>query len=156
MFDMAWPPGRLYYIKSSVVRRLSEAAIDRYLDYARTMPTPLSAIAFQQLHGAASRVGPGDTAFPHRYDHFNLYIHPATDDPADASKIVRWGRQCWEAMQPYVDRAVYVNGMEDAAAGSEQPVRDAYGANYDRLASLKKQYDPTNFLTGNQNIKPAA
>jgi len=51
---------------------------------------------------------------------------------------------------------VYVNGMEDAAAGSEQPVRDAYGANYDRLASLKKQYDPTNFLTGNQNIKPAA
>jgi len=59
-------------------------------------------------------------------------------------------------MQPYVDRAVYVNGMEDAAAGSEQPVRDAYGANYDRLASLKKQYDPTNFLTGNQNIKPAA
>jgi FAD/FMN-containing dehydrogenase len=156
MFDTAWPPGRLYYIKSSVVRRLSEAAIDRYLDYARTMPTPLSAIAFQQLHGAASRVGPGDTAFPHRYDHFNLYIHPATDDPADASKIVRWGRQCWEAMQPYVDRAVYVNGMEDAGGEIEQPVRDAYGANFERVAALKKQYDPTNFLTGNQNIKPAA
>jgi len=54
--DAAWPPGRLYYIKSSVVRRLEEAAIDKYLDCARTMPTPLSAIAFQQLHGAASRV----------------------------------------------------------------------------------------------------
>jgi FAD/FMN-containing dehydrogenase len=154
MFDPAWPPGRLYYIKSSVVRRLSEAAIDRYLHYARSMPTPLSAIAFQQLHGTASRVGSGDTAFPHRYDHFNLYIHPATDDPADASKIVRWGRDCWEAMQPYVDRAVYVNAMEDVAADSEQPVRDAYGANYERLTALKKKYDPTNFFSANQNIKP--
>jgi hypothetical protein len=50
--------------KSNVVRRLSEAAIDRCLEYARAMPTPLSAIAFQQLHGAASGVGSGDTAFP--------------------------------------------------------------------------------------------
>ena len=90
MFDAAWPPGRLCYIKSSVVRRLEEAAIDKYLDWAQRMPTPLSAIAFQQLHGAASRVDPADTAFPHRYDHFNLYIHAATDDPANASKIVRW------------------------------------------------------------------
>src|SRR5438067_1928057 len=156
MFDAAWPPGRLYYIKSSVVRRLSEAAIERYLDYARALPTPLSAIAFQQFHGAASRVGSGDTAFPHRYDHFNLYIHPATDDPADAPKIIRWGRDCWEAMQPYVERAVYVNVMEDIAADNEQPIRDAYGPNYERLAALKKKYDPTNFFSGNQNIKPAA
>ena len=156
MFDLAWPPGRLYYIKSNVVRRLSEAAIDRYLEYARAMPTPLSAIAFQQIHGAASRVGSDDTAFPHRYDHFNLYIHPATDDPAEASKIVSWGRKCWEAMRPYCDRAVYVNALEEVAADGEQRVRDAYGPNYERLAALKKRYDPTNFFTGNQNIKPAA
>ena len=155
LFDAAWPPGRLYYIKSSVVRRLEEDAIDKYLDWARMMPTPLSAIAFQQLHGAASRVGSADTAFPHRYDHFNLYIHPATDDPADAAKIVHWGRECWDAVQPFVDRAVYVNAMEDAGGKSEQPVRDAYGPNFERLAALKKQFDPTNFLTGNQNIKPS-
>jgi FAD/FMN-containing dehydrogenase len=156
MFDLAWPPGRLYYIKSNVVRRLSEAAIDRYLEYARAMPTPLSAIAFQQLHGAASRVGSDDTAFPHRYDHFNLYIHPATDDPAEASKIVSWGRKCWEAMRPYCDRAVYVNALEEVAEDGEQRVCDAYGPNYERLAALKKRYDPTNFFTCNQNIKPGA
>jgi hypothetical protein len=46
-----------------VVRRLEEAAIDKHRDYARTIPTLLSAIAFQQLHGAASRVRFDDTAF---------------------------------------------------------------------------------------------
>jgi hypothetical protein len=34
LFDSAWPMGRLYYIKSSVVRRLDAAAIDSYLDWA--------------------------------------------------------------------------------------------------------------------------
>ena len=45
--------------------------------------------------------------------------------------------------------------MEDAVGESEQPVRDAYGPNYP-LAALKKRFDPTNFLTRNQNIKPSA
>ena len=74
---------------------------------------------------------------------------------ADAANIVRWGWECWEATQPFVDRAAYVNAMEDAVGESEQPVRDAYGPNYP-LAALKKRFDPTNFLTRNQNIKPSA
>ena len=86
------------------------------------MPTPLSAIAFQQLHGAAGRIRSDDTAFPHQYDHYNLYIHPAMDEPADAANIVHWGRECWDAMQPFVERTVYVNAMEDAGGKREQPV----------------------------------
>jgi len=156
LFDEAWRPGRMYYNKSSVVRRLSESAIERLLTYAHAMPTPLSAIALQQAHGAASRVGAGETAFPHRYDHFSLYVHPATDDPAECEKIVRWGRECWDALQPFVERAVYINALEDALEEGEGRVREAYGTNYDRLAALKRKYDPTNFLTSNQNIKPTA
>lgn len=156
LFDAAWPPGRLYYLKSGIVRHLSDAAIDVYLDQAATMPTPFTAIAFQQLHGAASRVGTGDTAFPHRYDHYSLYIHPATDDPADSANIVHWGQNCWAALKPFVDEAVYVNAMEDTLVGSEHSMREAYGPNYDRVAALKRQYDPINFFRSNQNIKPAA
>ena len=152
LLDEAWPPGRRYYNKSSIVRRFSEGTIDVLLTYAGAMPTPLSAIALQQLHGAAGRIAADATAFPHRYDHHSCYVHPATDDPAESEKIVRWGRDCWDALQPFVEPAVYVNALEDAVEDGEQRVRDAYGPNYTRLVALKKRFDPTNVLSSNQNI----
>jgi hypothetical protein len=155
LFDAAWPPGRRYYNKSSIVRRLSDAAIEALVEHGRSMPTSLSAIALQQLHGQASRIGSGETAFPHRFDHLSLYVHPATDDVAESEKIVTWGRQCWQDLQPFVEPAVYVNALEDALEEGEHRVLQAYGANHARLVALKAKYDPTNFLAGNQNLKPA-
>jgi hypothetical protein len=46
---------------------------------------------------------------------------------------------------------VYVNNLGDEG---EDRVREAYGANYERLLALKGNYDPTNFFRLNQNIKP--
>jgi len=36
----------------------------------------------------------------------------------------------------------------------EERVKKTYGGNYERLATIKKKYDPDNFLRVNQNIKP--
>ncbi|MGE0724443.1 MAG: FAD-binding oxidoreductase [Alphaproteobacteria bacterium] len=149
LFDGAWPPGRRYYNKSAIARRLSEAAIECLVRHGSTMPTPLSAIAFQQLHGAAARVDPAATAFPHRFDHLGMYVHPATDDPAESGRIVEWGRRCWDDLQPFMEHAVYVNAIEEPDAGEDARVREAYGANYPRLADLKARYDPDRFLAGN-------
>jgi hypothetical protein len=154
LFDTAWPPGRLYYDKSSIFRRLPEDACAIFVEYAARMPTPLSAIAFQQLHGAAGRVGVGATAFPHRFDHLSCSVHPVTEDPADTPGMIAWARACWQDVQPYVEPSVYVNALDDPEQ-DDQRAREAYGPNYARLVELKRRYDPTNFFRLNGNVNPS-
>ena len=154
LFDEAWAPGRLYYNKSSNICDLNDEAIETLVEYARAIPTPLSCIYLQRLHGAASRVAESDTAFPHRYEHYVFGVHPATEEPADIEKMKHWAQECWQEMLPFVEQAVYVNNLEDSLEEGEQRVQEAYGPHYKRLVALKNKYDPTNFLHLNANIKP--
>jgi FAD/FMN-containing dehydrogenase len=151
--DEAWPPGNLYYWKSSLVRTLGDELIEVLLEHAARKPTPLSVIYLQQLHGAASRVDPADTAFPHRFDHYNCGAMLETEDPADTEGGIEWARESWEAMQPFAERRNYVN---DLGEEEQERVREAYGPSFERLVELKNKYDPTNFFRLNQNVVPTA
>jgi FAD/FMN-containing dehydrogenase len=155
LFDQAWVPGRYYYNKSHILSGLSDEAIATLSAHARTMPTPLSVIALQQLHGVASRMPKSATAFPHRYNHYSIYIHPASDQSSDCERMKQWAREGWEALRPFADNAVYVNAIEDMKEEGEARIRAAFGPSYDRLAALKNKYDPTNFFRLNNNIIPA-
>ena len=46
----------------------------------------------------------------------------------------------------------YVNFLMDEG---EDRVKAAYGGNYERLAQVKRRYDPDNTFHVNQNIRPA-
>ncbi|MGH9196665.1 MAG: BBE domain-containing protein, partial [Acidimicrobiia bacterium] len=151
--DEGWPPGRQYYWKSSLVRALSDELIETLLEYARRKRTPLSLIYLQQLHGAAGRVNADETAFPHRFDHFDCGAMLEAVDPSDTEEGIQWSRDCWQAMQPFVEPSNYVN---DLGEEGEQRVREAYGLNFERLMALKNRYDPTNFFRLNANVPPSA
>ena len=104
----------------------------------------------------SARLSPEATAFPHRDYPFNLLVFTSWDDPADDAANIGWARELWRALQPYLAEGVYVNYLGDAAAEGADRVRAAYGAaTYDRLAALKRTYDPTNRFRLNQNIAPA-
>jgi hypothetical protein len=151
-FDEMFTPGRFYYWKSSLLREVNEGAAEVLTECTRKMPmTPGSFFYLQQMHGAASRVKATETAFPHRYDHYNCGAMAGWDDEAQTERNVRWSRESWAAMQPFCEHDAYVN---DLGEEGEQRVREAYGQNYERLAALKQKYDPTNFFRLNQNIWP--
>jgi FAD/FMN-containing dehydrogenase len=154
LFDKDIPPGKRYYNRAHNICRLSAAAIDAVLHFTATMLPYPSMIGFQQLHGAGARVAADATAFPHRYDHHVVWISPVAEDVALDEAMIRWTHECWDALRPHAERAVYVNALDDGAAEGESRVREAYGANYPRLQALKRAMDPTNFFHQNSNIRP--
>ncbi len=154
LFDRDIPPGKRYYNKAHNLKRITAGAIDVVMRFTATMLPYPSMIGFQRLHGAGARVAPDATAFPHRYNHHVVWISPVEEDPALDEEMLRWTHECWEALHPHADHAVYVNALDDGEVEGEARVREAYGANYPRLQALKRTMDPTNVFRQNSNIRP--
>lgn len=147
--DAIYPFGRRHYWKAGFLRRLGPAAIEVLTHFFATRPSPQAIIGLQQMHGAAARVPPADTAFAHRHDQWECMMLGQWERPEDDERCIRWTRGLYAAMDPHLERAVYVNSLD---ADEPDRVRTAYGANYDRLASIKTRYDPDNFFRANHNV----
>jgi hypothetical protein len=148
-----FPDLRLNYWKSGLTREISDAAIDVLAEYATTIPSPFSAIAIADTHGACLRVGAQETAYSHRDAPYDLVILSAWEDPAVSDRNVAWTRALYGEISPHLSSGVYVNDLDRDE--TEDRVRSAYGVNYERLVALKTRFDPTNFFRLNNNIKPA-
>ena len=149
-----FPHGRQNYWKSGLARVLDEAAIDVIVEYARQTPSPFSAVAIADCHGAYSRVPNDATAYGHRDAPYDLNILSGWLDPAESERNIAWTRAFFEEVRPHLSGGVYVNDLDRDE--TEDRVRSAYGANYARLAALKARFDPTNLFRMNNNIRPAA
>jgi hypothetical protein len=147
--DEGYPSGRLHYWKSGWLRDVTDGAIETLMRFVAQMPSTASGVGLQQLHGAASRVAPSATAFPHRAEQYDFLILSQWSEAADSDRNVQWTRALFEAMQPHLEGSVYVNNLGDEGPGR---VRAAYGENYPRLVAVKATYDPDNLFRANQNI----
>ena len=151
MFDPSFPHGWSYYVKSCDVASLDDDVIDIVVERGRRITSPVTSVALWQMGGAVGRIDDGATAFNGRQAGFTFNINgnSKTADGFDAER--QWARDYWSALAPH-HTSVYVNFLMEEG---EERVRQAYGAGkYDRLKALKRKYDPTNFFTLNQNIKP--
>ncbi len=147
-FDPLLTPGARNYWKSHNFTTLSDEAVDLTVRYAGQLPTPQCEIFIGQVGGAIKRVPPEATAYPHRDAEFVMNVHTRWDDPAEDRRCVAWARDFFEATAPHATGGVYVNFIPE----DEERVQAAYGRNYDRLAELKRKYDPQNLFRINQNV----
>jgi FAD/FMN-containing dehydrogenase len=151
-FDPLYPAGLENYWRAHLFDQLSDEAIERHVEGATKLPTPLSGVLIYPLDGAAARVGPEDTAWGHRNARWSEVIFGTDPEPANFDLLKSWTIEYWQAVQPYSMGGAYVNFVGDEG---HEHVRPSYGDNYDRLAELKRKYDPDNVFHVNQNIKPA-
>ena len=151
--DENYPVGRGYYIKSGFMRTISPQIIDTVVDYLDTGPMPTGIVTFVHQGGAIGRVKPNATAFWHREANHSVMMIGFWDDPKGSAGNMQWVRTGWQKIEPLTD-GFYVNEL--AHDDPAHRVQGTYGANYPRLLALKKQYDPTNLLQMNANIRPEA
>lgn len=153
MFDALYTPGLQWYWKADFVNELSDEAIERYIHHGSRLPTMQSTMHLYPVNGAAHRTGKNDTAWSYREATWAEVIVGVDPDPAKKDLIVNWAREYWEDVHPYSAGGAYVNFMMEEEG--QERVKASYRDNYERLADIKRKYDPTNFFRVNQNIKPA-
>lgn len=95
------------------------------------------------------------TAFGDRSMSYMLSIDSVWTERKNDNVNVEWTRAFWTDLQVegQAGRA-YLNFAGHGEDG-EALVRRSFGNNYDRLAAIKRRYDPTNLFRSNQNVLPA-
>jgi len=152
LFDPLYPAGHQWYWKADFVRTIDDEAVALHVKHGSALPTPLSTMHLYPIDGAAARVKNNATPWAYRDAKWAMVIVGVDPDPANRERISTWARDYWTALHPHSAGGAYVNFMMDEG---EDRVRATYGKNYDRLAKIKKKYDPANLFRVNQNIRPA-
>ena len=154
LFDAGFPRGALNYWKSNFLSALGDAAIDTMIERFAATPSSMSGLLLEHFHGAATRVGPTQTAFPHRSVGYNFLAVGEWMEASATSANIAWARGAYTAMAPHFAAGRYVNYLNADEVTEASSVSAAFGPNATRLREVKRRYDPDNVFHLNQNIKP--
>ena len=155
MFDQAFAAHGLHrYWKSGLAPSLGDELIDAAIDGASSFSSPMSALILIYIHGAAARVPAADTAaFALRKCQWDVSAVAQWTNPAESERHIAWTRRLWARMEPATGGSAYVNHI--ASDDDSGRVRASYGTNYEKLAMLKRKYDPANLFRLNANVWPS-
>ena len=152
LLEQASPPGLRNYWKAEFIDTLTDPFIDAWVDAYSSVPSAMSFQLLFPIHGAASRVPPDRTAYPHRRGlHMGVYGQWKPGEPDEPN--LAWVRTTWQRARPFAAGGLYVNEIGADEGGDR--VKQAYGINYPRLTRVKAQYDPGNLFRLNANVTPA-
>ena len=143
------PTAAAHTMFMSKVDRTDAEAIMAALESATAA---MSVTQLRVLGGALARVPVDATAFAHRKSGLMTNVAAIYAQPEDREAAAEWvgalARELWQG-----DDGAYAGFLADE--GPER-VRAAYpGDTWDRLAAVKRRYDPDNVFRLNQNVPPA-
>jgi FAD/FMN-containing dehydrogenase len=132
----------------SVDRNTAETIVD----HLEGSTAQMAATQLRVLGGAMARVPEDATAFAHRRSRIMANVAALYEQTEERAVHEDWVEDFAAALRQE-DPGAYANFLGDEG---EARVRDAYpGPTWDRLAEIKRRYDPTNLFRLNQNIPPA-
>ena len=152
-FDALLPPGLQHYWKAAFAAEITDGAIAAHVQHGPKVPVVNSTMHIYPINGACNRVA-------RRRHRVRLPRRALRDGHRRACGRIRpttrrtssGSRTTTTRSQPHSLAGGYVNFMAEDDQGR---IRDNYKGNYDRLASIKRKYDPGNLFHINQNIKPS-
>jgi FAD binding domain/Berberine and berberine like len=153
LLDGLWGPGASNYFRGGHLTGMPEDAVDTVLSFTGRRPGPVAEFHLHHMGGTVDDLPADATAYAGRRTPYLFNIITRWDNgPAGGGAHIGWARDLADALEPHTAGA-YVNFIGDTGADR---VRAAYPpAIYDRLASVKRRYDPDNIFRLNQNIPPA-
>jgi FAD/FMN-containing dehydrogenase len=147
---MTPPPGVRLVVRNAFVDKESVSDVIRLLAEIGSAPgSPF--IAIRSISGAVSRVPADATAYAHRQA--ELMVLTTVGGPAPVLEAALPALDAvWDKLAPHVNGA-YANFL---ASATEADIAAIYPEEtYQRLAAVKREYDPGNLFAGNHNIRPA-
>ena len=151
LLDAGNPHGTNYYIRGRTMDKYDPDLIDVMMEKWRHSPGRHNTMRLIRFGGAVDDLAKDATAWPHRGAKWDLELGGSWVDPSLSAKNIKWGKDYWDALAPYVSDRFYINEMMDE---TQEEVAVSYGDNYPRLVQIKNKYDPKNFFRSNGNIKP--
>jgi FAD/FMN-containing dehydrogenase len=140
------------YWRGGSLEELTNEAIDQIQSCADSAPGHSSIGLGHYMHGQACKSGAHDTPLTRRIGQITYFFSASWIDAAMAEAPMEWVNQSNAAMRPLSSKGTYINYL---SSDNEHDVKASYEQSYDRLARIKRQYDPSNFFHRNRNIRPA-
>ena len=139
------------YWRSAFTEQIPDELIHVLVDGASRFSSPLSAIIFFYMHGAATRVASAETAFAPRRPLWDVDLVGQWASAGESADHITWVKSLWGRMEPTcLARPTSITCR--LTTGLRKSVR--------RLERLRKAaagergYDPTNVFRMNANIAP--
>jgi FAD/FMN-containing dehydrogenase len=135
-----------------LVDALTPRAAKAILEHLETATATIAGVQLRVLGGAMARVPDAATAFGHRGAKLLMNIAAMHQRPEERPEHEAWAKSLAKALSDETTTAAYTGLLGDEGA---EGLRRAYPpATLDRLARVKRRYDPDNLFRLNLNVPP--